>query len=146
MRNAALPFAVIALAAPAVAAMAAQVELAQLTIHERVIIRVPRMAAPAAPRPIRWVEKKGPKCIPAAALAGALVTDRSKLDLVLRGGRRVRAEMDDDCRSLDFARGFYLKPSADGMVCADRDVVRSRYGAKCPIDRFRSLEAKEAKR
>lgn len=146
MRPAALPLATLALAVPAVAAVAGQVELAQLTIRERVIIRVPRMAAPAPPRPIRWVEKKGPKCIPAAALAGALVTDRTKLDLVLRGGQRVRAEMDDDCRGLDIARGFYLKPSADGMVCADRDVVRSRYGAKCPIDRFRSLEPREVKR
>lgn len=145
MKHAVLPFALAALAGPALAA-AEPWELAQLTVRQRVIVRVPRMAPVPPPKPIRWVEKKGPKCIPAADLAGAMVSERSKLDLVLRGGRRVRAELEDDCHGLDFYQGFYLKPAADGMVCADRDAVRARSGAKCPIDRFRALEPREAKR
>lgn len=143
MPHPALPLALLALAAPALASVGDRVALAQYTVRQRVIIRVPRVAPrAAAPEPIEWREKKGPKCIPAAALAGALVRERDKLDLVLRGGRRVRAELEDDCHGIDFYRGFYVKPSADGMVCADRDVVRSRSGAKCPIDRFRLLVPK----
>lgn len=142
MRRLLLLTACFALTAPALAVAGERWELAQLVIRQRTVIRVPRMAPVPPPAPIRWVEKKGPKCIPVGELAGALVTDRTKLDLVLRGGKRVRAELEDDCHGLDFYRGFYLKPAADGMVCADRDLVRSRSGAKCPIDRFRSLEVK----
>jgi hypothetical protein len=118
---------------------------AQLTIRQRVLIRVPRMPVARSlpvPKPVRWEEKKGPKCIPAAALAGAIVTARDRIDLVLRGGKRVRARLDDECRSLDFYSGFYLKPAADGMVCAGRDTFRARSGATCPIGRFRMLEQK----
>lgn len=142
--HAALPLALLALAAPALAAAAPQVELAQLTIRQRLIVRVPSMPPPriTPARPIEWKEKKGPSCIPVAELGGAIVTARDRIDLVLRGGRRVRAEFDDDCRGLDFYRGFYLKPAADGMVCAGRDVVRSRSGAKCPVERFRKLVPK----
>lgn len=146
MKHARVSLALLALTVPAVAVAGQAWELAQLTIRQRVMVRVPRVIAVPAPKPVRWVEKKGPKCIPAAALAGALVTERDKLDLVLRGGARVRAVLEDDCHGLDFYRGFYLKPAADGLVCADRDPIRSRSGDKCPIDRFRSLEPREVKR
>lgn len=142
MPHAALPLALLALAVPAFAHVGESWEATQVIVRQRAIVRVPRMAPPAPPKPIRWVEKKGPRCVPVGELAGALVTERNRLDLVLRGGTRVRAQLEDDCHGLDFYRGFYLKPAADGMVCADRDVVRSRSGAKCPIDGFRRLEPK----
>ncbi len=139
-----LPFALLALAVPGTTSDVDRVELAQLTIRQRVMVRVPRMEPPRAPmvKPVEWREKKGPSCIPIDELGGAIVTARDRIDLVLRGGKRVRAEFDDDCRGLDFYRGFYLKPAADGMVCAGRDVVRSRSGAKCPVERFRKLVPK----
>lgn len=119
------------------------VEVAQLTIRERIIIRVPRMpvvqAAPA--RPVVWRERRGPRCVAAQTLAGALVTARNQVDLVLIGGRRVRAKLDGDCRPLDFYSGFYVRPSADGMICADRDAIRVRSGATCEIDEFKLLQA-----
>lgn len=145
MKLAALSVALLALAAPAVALGEDAWRFAQLTIRQRVVVKVPRMVPPPVAAPVRWVEKKGPECIPAAFLAGAIVTDRTKLDLVFRGGRRVRAELEDDCHGLDLYRSFYIKPAADGLVCADRDVVRSRSGANCPIDKFRSLEPREVK-
>ncbi len=140
----AFPLALLAIAASAPTTVDGRVELAQLTIRQRVVVRVPRMDPPRAPvaKPIEWKEKKGPECVPLADLAGAIVTARDRIDLVLRGGKRVRAEFDDDCPNLDFYRGFYLKPAADGMVCADRDVVRARSGAKCPVKRFRKLVPK----
>jgi hypothetical protein len=145
--HAALPLTLLALAAPALANPTFavgedRVVLAQLILRQRVIVRVPSVAPPpvAPPKVVKWREKKGPKCVPIADLGGAIVTARDRIDLVLRGGRRVRAEFDDDCPGLDFYRGFYLKPAADGMVCAGRDVVRSRSGAKCPVKRFRKLQ------
>lgn len=142
MHRAAIPVLLLALAAPASAQTGERQILAQLTVRHRVMVRVPRVSPPAPARPVRWVEKSGPRCVPVAHLAGALVSEAGKLDLVLRGGKRVRARLDGDCHGLDFYRGFYLKPAGDGMVCADRDVVRSRSGAKCPIDGFRRLEPK----
>src|SRR5690606_25270085 len=43
-----------------------------MTVEERLIIRVP-----VAPRPrvkLRWDEEKGPKCLPARAIAGAFLS------------------------------------------------------------------------
>lgn len=112
-----------------------------VTVRQRVLVRVPRMLVLPGPipRPIRWEEKRGPTCVAASDLRGAILSARDRIDLVLAGGGRVRAVLEAECRGLDFYRGFYVKPAADGMVCADRDLVRTRAGGKCPIDRFRKL-------
>lgn len=121
-------------------------QLAQLTLVQRVVVRVPRLPAAqtarVAPKPVVWVEKKGPKCIALDQLAGALVLQPGSVDLVLAGGARVRAQLDDECPALDFYSGFYLRPTPDGKICADRDAVRSRAGRSCQIDKFRTLVAK----
>ena len=109
--------------------------LAQLTIRQQVIIRVP--ARPQSAPSIEWKEKSGPKCIPAGALAGAQVS-REGVDLLLRGGRRVRAKL-GRCPPLDYYSGFYVRPGPDGRVCQDRDSIRVRSGASCEIDVFRTL-------
>lgn len=119
---------------------------AQVTVRERVVIRVPRMSVramavgprPALP-PITWVEKKAEQCVRADALAGAAVTRADSVDLVLVGGKRVRARFERRCPALDFYSGFYMKGTRDGMICADRDVIRSRSGGECRIDAFKSL-------
>ena len=131
----------LALAAPALAGDG--VQLAQLTIRQRVVIRVPRMPPPAAPiaapAAIKWKERKGPRCIPAQGMAGAMITSPKEVDLVLIGGKRLRAKLDGACRPLDFYAGFYLRPARDGMICADRDAIKVRSGASCGIDEFRTL-------
>jgi hypothetical protein len=125
-------------------------EFAQTIIHERIIIRIPnvRMRAnrsirtqPPPVQPTRYAEKKGPKCIAADQLAGAAVNGET-VDLMLRGNRRIRARLDGDCPALDYYAGFYLKPSADGMVCAGRDSIRSRSGDSCTISGFKTLVPK----
>ena len=130
----------------------AQTRTGQLTIRERVVIRVPRVAPPGAlpvgrtplpaPKAVAWRETKGPKCIPAQGMAGAMITAPKQVDLVLMGGKRVRAKLDGDCKPLDFYGGFYLRPSQDGMICADRDSIKMRSGASCGIDVFKTLVAK----
>ncbi len=109
--------------------------LAQLSVRQQIIIRVPARQPP--PDRIDWKEKNGPKCIPAGALAGALIS-RQGVDLLLRGGRRVRARL-SRCPPLDYYSGFYIRPGLDGRVCEDRDTIRVRSGGSCEIDRFRLL-------
>ncbi|WP_375396437.1 hypothetical protein [uncultured Sphingomonas sp.] len=123
------------------------VEPAQI-VRGRIIVRVPRLprapepAVSTPPPPTEWRERKGPKCITAARLRGAIVTGDDQVDLVLAGNERVRAKLKGDCPALGFYGGFYLKPAGDGDVCAGRDVVRSRSGGLCEIARFRRLQAK----
>ncbi|KQN07284.1 MULTISPECIES: hypothetical protein [unclassified Sphingomonas] len=113
---------------------------------QRVIIRVPR--APIAPAsfstprplpPIQWVEKRADRCVPVQDLAAVTVSRPDSVDLLLAGGKRLRARLADDCAALDFYAGLYFKPSGDGQMCAARDVLRSRSGGQCRIAQFRTL-------
>ena len=109
----------------------------RVIVQDEVIFRIP--IRPRASPPIEWVEHKGPKCIPANMLAGAVLSGPSSIDFVLRDRQRVRAEMDSECPALDFYDGFYLQPD-DERICARREFVRSRVGGSCRIERFRKLE------
>ncbi len=116
------------------------VEVTQMTIQQRVIIRVPAMVPPPAPpRPIKWKERKGPKCIPLNLLAGAAITQNDSVDLFLHGGTRLRAVLDDDCPALDYYSGFYIRPTTDGQICQKRDMLHTRSGGQCRVERFRTL-------
>jgi hypothetical protein len=116
------------------------VEVTQMTIQQRIIIRVPAMSRPApAPRPIKMKEVKGPKCVPLNQLAGAAIGQNDSVDLFLRGGARLRAKLDDDCPALDYYSGFYINPTADGQVCQRRDMLHTRAGQQCRVERFRML-------
>ena len=107
-----------------------------LTIRRQTILRVPaRKAAPT----LKWREKKGPKCVEASELRGAAVIEDDAIDMILQGGKRVRAELEGRCPALAFYSGFYLRPGDDGRMCADRDAVHTRAGAQCRITRFRTL-------
>ncbi|MHA6722224.1 hypothetical protein [Sphingomonas sp. RS2018] len=119
-----------------------------VTIEQRMVIRVPRLpvgrtplAANAQTRlpPIRWVEKRADRCVPAGDLAAAAIAGADRVDLVLNGGKRLRARFDVACPALDFYSGFYVRIPADGKICAARDSIRSRAGGECRIDSFRAL-------
>lgn len=110
-----------------------------MIVEERLTIRVP-----VAPRPrmrIQWEEEKGPKCLPAGAIAGAFLSGPDSIDFILRGRRLVRARLDSDCEGLDFYGGFYVQPE-DHRICARRDTIRLRAGTSCRIEKFRSLVPK----
>lgn len=124
---------------------------AQTTFHQRVVIRIPRVGPPPTAATLRtadevdsdrWREKRAPRCVAAATLTGAAIDREGEVDLITSGGRRLRAKLDEDCPALDFYSGFYVKPAGDGMVCAKRDVIRSRSGAKCAIRGFKTLVAR----
>ena len=61
------------------------------------------------------------------------------LDLVTKDRKRIRAQLEDKCQARSFYSGFYVEKTADGKMCAGRDILHSRTGAKCEIDRFREL-------
>lgn len=135
------------LAAPlAISASEPEVRYAQMSVRERIVIRIPRLSAPSRRHreaPIEWDEKKAPKCVPANVLASAIISPDGDVDLIATDGRRLRAKLDDDCPTLNFYSGFYVKRSKDGMVCARRDALRSRSGGLCEIARFRTLVEKK---
>lgn len=145
-----IPFALTALLPLAAAAAPALqpdgVEIADVTITRSIIIRVPSRKPRPAPLPpdTGMKEKKGPKCVPASDIAAAAVTAPDAVDIILRGGQRVRAKLEDACPALDYYSGFYVHPGADGKICADRDAIRTRSGGDCQIDKFRLLVPRPA--
>ena len=111
-----------------------------MTIEEHVVMRIPvRPWTP--PHRIEWIEHKGPKCIPADAIRGAALSGSDHVDFVLAGRERIRAELGDDCPTLDFYGGFYLRRE-DDRICEKRDSISSRIGGECEIRKFRRLEAR----
>jgi hypothetical protein len=133
------------LSLPFLAWFASIVEVAQLqpgavtrlVVREEVIWRVP-VIRPRAMGPMRWEEKKGPKCIAAGQIVAAALGDERSVDFLLNDRSRIRARMDDDCPTLDFYGNFYIQPE-DEKVCARRDEIRSRIGGSCRIEKFRRM-------
>src|SRR6476620_2337467 len=113
-----------------------QQSVSRLVFQDEVILRVP--VVPRQPLlQVRWLERKGPNCIPVAAIRRALLGPE-RVDFILANRTRVRAEFDEDCPGLDFYGDLYLQP-ADARICAGRDAVHSRMGGSCTIGRFKQL-------
>ena len=119
-----------------------------VTIHQQFIIRVSPIPR-AGNRPgiarqnIVWEEARGPRCIPVRQVVGAAQIGQESIDLVLRDSTRVRARLERRCVAMDYYFGVYVRPNADGMICADRDAFRARSGGSCGIERFRLLRPRE---
>jgi hypothetical protein len=120
-------------------------QFAQVMIREQILIRVParvrNMVSPPPPAPIEWKEGRGVKCVGMGDIVGGALVSQDSFDLLLRDRTRVRAKLDKSCPALDYYYGFYIRQTADGKICADRDSIRSRMGGQCEIDRFRTLKA-----
>ena len=126
----------------------------QMRIEQRVIIRVPMIRRDMPPHPARpsgqlmdqgavppleWVEHKGPKCLRIRDVRAAAITSARGVDLVLKGSERIRVRLGRECRTADLYSGFYIQPSEDGELCAERDRVLARSGADCKITAFNRL-------
>jgi hypothetical protein len=109
----------------------------RLIVQDEVILRVPVQPRPLMPQ-VEWIEKKGPKCVPVAAIQRALLQGSEEVDFVMINRTRIRAQLDEDCPALDFYGGFYLQPE-DDRLCAQRDAIHSRMGGSCTIERFKQL-------
>ncbi len=86
-----------------------------------------------------WKEKDAPKCIESKLLAGIMLNKPDAVDLVLRDKRIIRARLKKGCASVGFYSGLYLKPTKDGRLCEDRDVIHSPTGGTCEVKKFYTL-------
>ena len=136
IRAAATALALLVAAAPAAAPSQRPAQYGQSVVRQQVIVRFRQ----STPTRVEWKEGKGPKCIAARGILAATRADKNSVDLILRTRQRVRAKLESSCPALDYYYGFYITPNPDGLVCEDRDNIRSRMGGACEIDRFRSLE------
>lgn len=125
---------------------------AQVRIEQHIILRISPVPGPLDPNaaafgpppaaPARLVERRMAECIPIASIAGAQPQRGSRLLLFLRDRRLVAADLEKACSARDFYSGFYVeKLNADGRLCAQRDRVLARSGARCGISAFRQLVA-----
>lgn len=120
------------------------VQWAQMTIEQRVIIRVPMVRRTPPQRvDIEWKERKGPKCIDLKRLRAAAVTSPRGVDFMLSGRERMRALLGRECGPEDLYSGLYVQPNEDGALCSGRDRVLSRSGADCPIRKLVRLVPEE---
>ena len=110
-----------------------------MIVQQQVILRVP--VRPHLAFALQWGEEKGPKCLPAGMIAGAMLSTPGNVDIVLRNRQRIRAKLDSDCDGLDFYGGLYIQTD-DGEVCAKRDSISSRVGGTCRIEKFKMLVPK----
>lgn len=117
-------------------------QYAQLTVRQQIIVRIPDgpQAAAALAPPVEWKEGKGVKCIAASSVSGATAPRRDSVDLVLRDRSRIRAKLENSCPALDYYNGFYISPNSEGMICADKQSIRSRMGGECRIDALKTLK------
>lgn len=131
------------------ASAADSVQWAQLSIQQRVIIRVP--LAKKGKSPVRitpdsrdsWDEKKGPRCVALRSIRAAHIAVRNGVDLILTDDHRYRARLGKGCDAARFYSGFYVEPDADGSLCSGRDELQARGGMSCSIESFKRLIAAE---
>jgi len=128
------------------------VQLAQLSIEQRVIIRIPTMPTPPTPsesqagtRPpaVEWKESKGrsPRCLPLNLIRAAVINSENGVTMVVSARERYRTHFARSCRPADFYAGFYVSPNEDGVLCAGRDTLHARNGSACQIERFSRMVA-----
>jgi len=112
-----------------------------IVMEQHTIIRIRTYSEPDVPtKPPIWKQHKGPKCIRLDALGGAAITQPDSVDLVLKGGQHLRANLEKGCPAQEFFySGFYLTRSNDGQICARRDMFRARMGGDCTIVKFHAL-------
>ncbi len=127
----------------------ASVQLAQVTIEQRVIIRIPTMrngpasvmreGEPPPPPENRLKEVKGPKCLQLNRVRGAVINAANGVTMVTNLREQFRAHFGRACRPADFYAGFYIEPNKDGALCAGRDMLHARSGSTCEIEKFSRL-------
>ncbi len=98
----------------------------------RVPVRPGGLAPPGGerPRPPRAGRKR---CIDINSIAAAQLYGDRALELTLRGGRRWRLFLAQECPALSFYQGFYYQQKQAGQLCAGRDAIGARSGGECAI-------------
>lgn len=113
------------------------IHVPRMTITQTTVIMRAR-PVPAAP-PVMLVERRAKDCLDMRRIVGFGITRPDSVDLVLNDGSRMRARLGNNCPSLGFYQGFYVKPNPDMKMCAGRDPIRTRSGGECPVQAFKNL-------
>ncbi|PZU50603.1 MAG: hypothetical protein DI568_02255 [Sphingomonas sp.] len=113
------------------------------------------LAAPAAAQvgvvPVRplpqtgveqWVPVKTTRtgCFDTANIAGAIVVDARTVDVTMKGGKRWRLTLAQQCPQLSYYGGFYYQPRVPGKFCAGSDKVMSRAGGACRVSTISEMK------
>jgi len=125
----------------------------QVRYQQRVFIRIsPRgyssrrnMLAqlPVRQRTTRYKERKPERCVRVERISGVETGSGNRLLLFLENADILSVNLEKACRARDFYSGFYVEPNEDGQICAARDTLQSRNGARCDIERMMELVAIE---
>jgi len=92
----------------------------------------PALAGTGAARPV--VPRGGRRrCIAIDTIAAAQLFGDRAIELTLKGGKRWRLYLAQECPALSFYQGFYYQQSQAGRLCAGRDVIGARSGGECAI-------------
>lgn len=123
----------------------------QVRIEQRVVVRVaprPRVSRqdllaqlPRGEVATRLEERPIGKCLKVERIAGVGTATNNRLILFMSDRRIVSARLEKSCKPEDFYSGFYVERHDDGKLCARRDQLQSRAGAKCGVEAFRQLVA-----
>ena len=95
----------------------------------RVPVR-PGGAAQSRPAPPRTGRGR---CIDINGIAAAQIFGDRAIELTMRGGRRWRLHLAQECPGLSFYQGFYYQQRKAGQLCAGRDGIGARSGGECAI-------------
>jgi hypothetical protein len=125
------------LAAP-LAAFVAGLLLPAATVAQVAIVPA-RPMPPAAVDQWKAGKPSRKACIDASTIAGAVVVDARTVDVVMKGGRRWRLGLAQQCPQLSYYGGFYYQPQVAGKFCAGEDRIISRAGGACRVSQISEL-------
>lgn len=86
-----------------------------------------------------YEEREMANCVPVSGIAGVQTRTGNQLLLFLRDERIINLNLARGCEARDFYSGFYVERNEDGRLCVKRDLLQSRSGAKCEVERMRLL-------
>ncbi len=78
-------------------------------------------------------------CIDTSRIAGAIVVDARTVDVTMRGDKRWRLTLAQQCPQLSYYGGFYYQPRVPGKFCAGNDRIISRAGGACRVSSISEL-------
>ena len=125
--------------------------LDQVRIQRRVVIRVGPASAgersqmmallPRRPMRTQFAEVEHGECVESGRIIGVQPTTDNRLLLYTSGREVLAARLENGCSARAFYSGFTIERSDDGRLCAARDHLQSRAGARCQVADFTRLVA-----